>query len=180
MFIDGPIASITRKFNISRWVFISVDNAPWGTVIPGHNQLLNDAGALEAAQKECKKTRTGPLATFGASAAVLFSLLPRLHSSPEFHALPNSTKAFLQNPNRPSTEIWMLEGPLFYRGPCPATLQYFASKVCARTISLAARFAPPAQIRESCIRLTRLTLAIHTACRSPLPHCRRSFGSQNR
>ena len=87
--------------------------------IPGHNQLLNDSEALEAAQKEYKETKTGPLATFGASAAVLFPRLTHLHSTPDFHALPESTKAFLQNPNRPSTELWMHGGPLFYTGPCP-------------------------------------------------------------
>jgi choline dehydrogenase-like flavoprotein len=87
--------------------------------IPGHNQLLNDAEALEAAQKEYQKTKTGPLATFGASAAVLFPRLKTLHSIAEFHALPESTKSFLLNPNRPSTELWMHGGPLFYTSPCP-------------------------------------------------------------
>lgn len=87
------------------------------SAIPGQNQLLKDPEAFAAAQKQYQETKTGPLAVFGASAAVLFARIPELYESPEFKALPNSLQTFLSNPERPSTELWMHGGPLFYQGP---------------------------------------------------------------
>ncbi|MCJ1369081.1 hypothetical protein MMC20_000289 [Loxospora ochrophaea] len=87
--------------------------------IAGHNQLLNDPDALNAAHKQYKESKTGPLAMFGASAAVIFPHLPSLYTTRAFHDLPASTQEFLTAPGRPSTEIWTHGGPLFYQGPCP-------------------------------------------------------------
>jgi choline dehydrogenase-like flavoprotein len=87
--------------------------------IAGHNQLLNDPQALEAATKQYKATKDGPLAMFGASAAIIFPKLSKLIASPEFATIPETTRAFLDAKSRPSTEIWMHSGPLFYTGPCP-------------------------------------------------------------
>lgn len=87
--------------------------------IPGHNQLLSNDEALEAARKEYEASKTGPLAMFGASAAVIFPRLPTLFATEEFAALPGVTQQFLKREGRPSTEIWMHGGPLFYTGPCP-------------------------------------------------------------
>ncbi|RDW95046.1 hypothetical protein BP5796_00809 [Coleophoma crateriformis] len=87
--------------------------------IPGHNQLLHNPVALEKAVKEYNATKTGPLATFGASASIIFPKLPRVLNSKDFDALPSETKMFLDKRTRPSTEIWMHSGPLFYTGPCP-------------------------------------------------------------
>lgn len=85
--------------------------------ISGQNQLLKDYKALAAARKQYQETRTGPLAVFGASAAVLFARIPELYKSPEFKALPADLQSFLSHPERPSTELWMHGGPLFYQGP---------------------------------------------------------------
>lgn len=87
--------------------------------IAGHNQLLNDATALEAAREEYEKSQTGPLAMFGASAIVLFPRLAGLFATQEFANLPAETRRFLKTEGLPSTEIWMHGGPLFYLGPCP-------------------------------------------------------------
>ena len=85
--------------------------------IEGHNQLLQDPVRLEAAIKEFREHQTGPLGVFGASAAVLFARIPALYTSPAFNALPQETQAYLQNSNRPSTELWMHGGPMMYQGP---------------------------------------------------------------
>ncbi|KAH6665144.1 glucose-methanol-choline oxidoreductase [Halenospora varia] len=87
--------------------------------IKGHNQLLNDPEALKVAEKQYTANQTGPLAMFGASASILFPKLPRLLQSEEFKALPPATRDFMNAKRRPSTEIWMHSGPLFYTGPCP-------------------------------------------------------------
>lgn len=87
--------------------------------IPGHNQLLNDPPALEKAVSEYNATKTGPLVMFGASASIIFPKLPKLFESEDFAALSHETKIFLEKATRPSTEIWMHSGPLFYTGPCP-------------------------------------------------------------
>lgn len=84
--------------------------------IPGQNQLLKDPEALASAQKQYQETKTGPLAVFGASAAVLFARIPELYASEEFKALPEDLQAFLSHPERPSTELWLHGGPLFYQG----------------------------------------------------------------
>lgn len=86
--------------------------------IKGHNQLLNDPVALEYAIKQYQSTNDGPLSVFGASAATIFPKIPRLSESDEYAKLPMITKEFLNAKNRPSTEIWMHSGPLFYTGPC--------------------------------------------------------------
>lgn len=85
--------------------------------IPGQNQLLKNPEAFAAAQKEYQETKTGPLAVFGASAAVLFARMPELYTSPEYKALPQDLQTFLAHPERPSTELWLHGGPLFYQGP---------------------------------------------------------------
>jgi choline dehydrogenase-like flavoprotein len=59
------------------------------------------------------------MAVFGASAALIFPRLQAVLSSTEFHREDESVRSFLQKPTRPSTEIWMHSGPLFYTGPCP-------------------------------------------------------------
>ncbi|KAI1627324.1 glucose-methanol-choline oxidoreductase [Exophiala viscosa] len=87
--------------------------------IAGHNQLLNSPELLEAAQQEYALSKSGPMSVFGASAALIFPRLKAVLSSPEFAQLDESTQAFLEKPTRPSTEIWMHSGPLFYTGPCP-------------------------------------------------------------
>jgi choline dehydrogenase-like flavoprotein len=87
--------------------------------ILGHNQVLNSDILLSNAQKEYKETRSGPLAVFGASACLIFPRLPSVLNSPEKQALDTKTQAFLDVPTRPTTEIWMHSGPLFYTGPCP-------------------------------------------------------------
>jgi choline dehydrogenase-like flavoprotein len=87
--------------------------------ISGHNQLLNDHAALAAATAEYASSKTGPLAVFGASAAIIFPRLQGVSESQEFSRLPEATKEFLKKPGRPSTELWMHSGPLFYTGPCP-------------------------------------------------------------
>ncbi|OQU98518.1 hypothetical protein CLAIMM_04292 [Cladophialophora immunda] len=86
--------------------------------VAGHNQLLNSSEHLRAAEAEYASTKTGPLSVFGASAALIFPRLEAVLSSSEFHALDKSTREYLQEPTRPSTEIWMHSGPLFYTGPC--------------------------------------------------------------
>lgn len=88
--------------------------------IPGHNQLLRNPDALAAARKEYEASRAGPLAVFGASAAVLFARIPELYTSPEFSSLSHEAQAFLSKPERPSTELWLHGGPLFYQGPVEA------------------------------------------------------------
>jgi choline dehydrogenase-like flavoprotein len=85
--------------------------------IAGHNQLLRNPEALQAARQEYEQSRTGPLAVFGASAAMVFARIPELYSSKEFNDLPSVTQAFLFKPERPSTELWLHGGPLFYQGP---------------------------------------------------------------
>lgn len=85
--------------------------------IDGHNQLLQDPKRFEAAIKEFRDHKTGPLGVFGASAAVLFARMPALYESPQFHALSKPVRDFLSNPNRPSTELWMHGGPMMYTGP---------------------------------------------------------------
>ncbi|KAL9122489.1 MAG: hypothetical protein Q9187_000946, partial [Circinaria calcarea] len=85
--------------------------------IAGHNQLLKDPVALQAAHEEYRISHTGPLAMFGASASIIFARLPALFASQEFSTLPEHTQRFLQHENRPSTEIWMHSGPQFYLGP---------------------------------------------------------------
>lgn len=85
--------------------------------IPGHNQLLRNPEALAAARKEYEQSQTGPLAVFGASAAVLFARIPDLYDSDEFKHLPEKMQAFLSRSERPSTELWLHGGPLFYQGP---------------------------------------------------------------
>ena len=87
--------------------------------IPGHNQLLNDPPALEMAIEQYNSTRSGLLAVFGASAAIIFPKLPNLLASKEFNTLPASTKTFMAADSRLSTEIWMHYGPLCYSGPRP-------------------------------------------------------------
>ena len=88
--------------------------------IPGHNQLLNSPSALHAAHSEYQSSKTGPLAMYGASAAVIFPRLPHLYTSLDFHALSSPTQTFLTAENRPSTEIWMMGGPIYYTGnDCP-------------------------------------------------------------
>ncbi|CZR52831.1 related to alcohol oxidase [Phialocephala subalpina] len=87
--------------------------------IPGHNQLLNDPKALDAAVKQYATDKTGPLAMFGASAAIIFPKLPKVLSSTEFAFLSPAEQDYMRAGLRPSTEIWMHSGPLFYTGPCP-------------------------------------------------------------
>lgn len=87
--------------------------------IAGHHQLLKDPKALQAATEEYQTSQTGPLAMFGASAVIIFPILEKLRGSKVFASLPKSTSTFLKKQGRPSTEIWMHSGPLFYTGPCP-------------------------------------------------------------
>ncbi|KAK5384020.1 hypothetical protein LTR20_008152 [Exophiala xenobiotica] len=87
--------------------------------IAGHNQLLNSPDLLKVAQEDYALTKTGPMAMFGASAALIFPRLPAVLSSTEFNQVDKTTQDFLEEPTRPSTEIWMHSGPLFYMGPCP-------------------------------------------------------------
>lgn len=87
--------------------------------IKGHNQLLNDPVVLKNALNQYKATGSGPLSVFGASAAIIFPKIPALLESDEYTRLPLETKNFLSVKNRPSTEIWLHSGPLFYTGTCP-------------------------------------------------------------
>lgn len=87
--------------------------------IAGHNQLLNNPKELEKALTQYKATYDGPLSMFGASASILFPRLQKLFDSEEFSKLPKSASSFMKASGRPSTEIWMHSGPLFYTGPCP-------------------------------------------------------------
>ena len=84
--------------------------------IAGHNQLLRNPEAFETARKEYDATQTGPLAVFGASAAVLFARIPEIYTSEEFRALPKEAQDFLTHEERPSTELWLHGGPLFHVG----------------------------------------------------------------
>ncbi|KAL6253368.1 hypothetical protein RBB50_001091 [Rhinocladiella similis] len=88
--------------------------------VAGHNQLLSSPELLKIAQDEYNDHKTGPLAVFGASAALIFPRLPRIWSSTEYQNTDTATREFLETPARPSTEIWMHSGPLFYTGPCPS------------------------------------------------------------
>ena len=88
--------------------------------IVGHNQLMANPTALAAARLEYDSLKTGPLAMYGASASVIFPKLPGVFASEEFEALPRETKNFLTAKARPTTEIWLHGGPLFYQGPVPA------------------------------------------------------------
>lgn len=88
--------------------------------IQGHNQVLNSPALLRAAKEEYQTSKSGPMAVFGASAALVFPRLSAVLSSVEFHRQDEHVQSFLQSPTRPSTEIWMHSGPLFYTGPCPA------------------------------------------------------------
>jgi choline dehydrogenase-like flavoprotein len=88
--------------------------------IQGHNQVLSSPALLQAAKDEYQISKSGPLATFGASAALIFPRLQAVLSSTEFHRADETVQSFLQKPTRPSTEIWMHSGPLFYTGPCPS------------------------------------------------------------
>lgn len=87
--------------------------------IPGHNQLLNDPSALEAAVQQYTTDKTGLLAMFCASASIIFPKLPKLLSFAEFASLSPAEQDFMKAGLRPSTEIWMHSGPLFYTAPCP-------------------------------------------------------------
>lgn len=84
--------------------------------IAGHNQLLKDPVALAEARRQYDESQTGPLSVFGASAVMVFARLPDLYTSPAFHTLPTATREFLAHPHRPSTELWLHGGPLFYTG----------------------------------------------------------------
>ena len=84
--------------------------------ISGHNQLLRNPEAFEAARREYDDTHSGPLAVFGASAAVLFARIPDLYTSDEFHSLSEEAQTYLSHKDRPSTELWLHGGPLFYSG----------------------------------------------------------------
>ena len=88
--------------------------------IAGHNQLLKNPAALKAAHEEYRNSKSGPLAVFGASAAISFPRLPTLFASKEFELLPKETQDFIRAEGRPSTEVWMHSGPQFYVGPLSA------------------------------------------------------------
>jgi choline dehydrogenase-like flavoprotein len=102
----------------------------------GHNQLLNDAGLLQKAAEDYRSTKSGPLAMFGASAAILFPKLQRIISSKEAASLPQEQQTFLTASRRPSTEIWMHSGPYFYTGPCPPDASVLVLEgLCQNTLS---------------------------------------------
>ncbi|KAJ5991712.1 glucose-methanol-choline oxidoreductase [Penicillium sp. IBT 35674x] len=84
--------------------------------LPAHNKMFLDPKALEEAEAEYAKSRTGPLAMYGSSGSVAFPRIQRLFESKEFSDLDSPTKAFLLEPSRPSAEIWLGSGPSVYEG----------------------------------------------------------------
>lgn len=89
--------------------------------ILGQNQIFRDAALLSAAEDEYWHSKTGPLATFGASAALAFPRLgAAVFESAEFHRLSKDEQEFLREPSRPTTEIVCASGPLYYSGPLDA------------------------------------------------------------
>ena len=106
------------------------------STIAGHSQLMNDPAALAAAREEYETLKTGPLAMFGASASVLFPRLPEVFASKEFQALPPVTQDFLTVETRPTTELWLHGGPLFYQGPLPANTSVLSMEgLCQNCLS---------------------------------------------
>jgi choline dehydrogenase-like flavoprotein len=105
-------------------------------IVKGHNQLLNDPDALKVVTEQYQSTKDGPLSVFGASAAIIFPKISSLHSTSEFERLSQKTKEFLNTEGRPSTEIWMHSGQLFYTGPCPADVSVLVIEgLCQNNVS---------------------------------------------
>lgn len=84
--------------------------------IPSYNHFLQDPSLQDAALKEYKETFSGSLVRYGGAACVAFPVIDRLFSSPEFLALTPDTRRFLQSPTRPTTEFWLMSGPLYHDG----------------------------------------------------------------
>ncbi|KAJ5523676.1 glucose-methanol-choline oxidoreductase, partial [Penicillium frequentans] len=84
--------------------------------LPAHNKVFLEPKALEEAEAEYAKSRTGPLAMYGSSGSVAFPRIQRLFESKEFSDLDSPTKAYLLEPTRPSAEIWLGSGPSVYEG----------------------------------------------------------------
>ena len=104
--------------------------------IATQNQLYKNPEALKAAHKEYDTSKTGPLAVFGASAGVIFPRSERIFSSHEFATLPQKTQAFLTAEGRPTTEIWMHGGPLFFTGHTEADASIIALEgLCQNNLS---------------------------------------------
>ena len=112
---ESPSVGKNTRDHSAFTVEFSIDAA-----ISGQNQLHRNPEAFAAAKKEWDTTHTGPLAVYGASAAVLFARIPELYKSEEFKALSEETQTFLSHPNRPSTELWFHGGPLMSPTPVEA------------------------------------------------------------
>jgi hypothetical protein len=80
--------------------------------ILSHHQILEDADLAEKALQAYKTGKSGDLVKFGGSSGVIFPRLPRVFESKEFKDIDSETQQFLENPGRPSTEIWFMVFPL--------------------------------------------------------------------
>ena len=117
--------------------------------IPTQNQLYKNPKALKAAHEEYQTSRTGPLAVFGASAGVIFPRSERIFSSHEFAALPSETQRFLSAKGRPTTELWMHGGPLFFAGHVEADASIIAIEgLCQNNLSQGVLYLSSADPRE--------------------------------
>ncbi|EFW98608.1 glucose-methanol-choline oxidoreductase [Grosmannia clavigera kw1407] len=104
--------------------------------IGGHNEVLRSPAKLAAAKAEYAASKTGPLAIYGVSAAVSFPRLPAVLQSAELGRADTAVQQFLAEPSRPSTEIWLHSGPLFYDGPCPPDANVLAIEgLCQNCLS---------------------------------------------
>jgi len=76
--------------------------------ILSHHQILEDPDLAEKALEAYKVDKSGDLVKFGGSSGVVFPRLPRVFESKEFKDIDPETQKFLNNPGRPSTEIWFM------------------------------------------------------------------------
>lgn len=53
---------------------------------------------------------------YGGAAIIACPVLDKLFTSPEFLSLAPEIRSFLKMPTRPSTEYWLMSGPLYYKG----------------------------------------------------------------
>jgi len=73
-----------------------------------HHQILEDPDLAAAAEKAYRLGKNGDLVKFGGSSGVIFPKLDSVYKSKEFQKIDSETKAFLEDPGRPTTEIWFM------------------------------------------------------------------------
>jgi len=82
--------------------------------ILSHHQILEDPDLAEKALQAYKAGKSGDLVKFGGSSGVIFPRLPRIFESKEFKEIEPETQKFLNDPGRPSTEIWFMVSSRLY------------------------------------------------------------------